>query len=76
MFFVLFFFNFNFGIGEIADLKACVQMDCHERKKAVLMECVKKAIGSCVEKGIQFVYLMHLITFTKENCLCMTTYSI
>lgn len=68
MFFVLFFFNFNFGIGEIADLKACVQMDCHEMKKAVLMECVKKAIGSWVEKGIQFVYLMHFISFTKEIC--------
>lgn len=68
MFFVLFFLNFNFGIGEIADLKACVQMDCHEMKKAVLMECVKKAIGSWVEKGIQFVYLMHLISFTKEIC--------
>lgn len=68
MFFVLFFFNFNFGICEIADLKACVQMDCHEMKKAVLMECVKEAIGSCVEKGIQFVYLMHLISFTKEIC--------
>lgn len=45
MFFVLFFLNFNFGIGEIADLKACVQMDCHEKS------C---AYGMC-QKGYWFL---------------------